>query len=684
MISTKCSTPSTETPVIRTGNLAGNPLPHIPRRTASNSRLPLPDLALSPPPAKSPVTIRIQHATPPEKERQLGEVDTSSSSSDSEDATLTIRPRRSTRSMSATSSQLSPTYRRKRPVQPRCKTDAVKSPKPPLECPSPTPSYSKPPPILTGSIITPPSLVRKKSGQVVRSSLKGSRIAPRPSLSVFTDIGCGPTSKSEPNTPTRTVKFDSQLERVKLFIADQKPVAVSRDGSPTDDTDDSDFPSFIYGTQRTGQRVVIDVVNMPKIPNLRADLLLSSLAMSATGTSVLGNARVRNLAFQKLVVARFTFDNWQTTSEVSARFSEAIDSEFDNFTFTIKLNDLMARIEDRTLHVALRYNVNGGEIWDSNGGSNYTVRFSRTKSVPASVAKEHAHVADLKMKLAKVVKQRDAEDGLKATRLSSRSTSESQLSSSPAVPAPASSRSWVPWYDLATSPNSSQQPQSPSRSRTSTHPSGYSPLPSPLPHQWMTPRATPGSPMPQSSSAADFDGLPFTTPVRRHHHRASWDPSSTRSGIEPSAPPHPPEGYPFPKLNPNFTFPRNPQLVDVPSMQDTDGATSDESTPSLTSPTSGSDRERNSDESPLVHSPTDWMFPAQEGDYSQFLDRFCFFTGGLDADSGSDLSRTSSVSSLGDVFRDAEEPIGAVTPTMSTPRAEQVMQTDIAAMRAVL
>ncbi len=64
-------------------------------------------------------------------------------------------------------------------------------------------------------------MVRKKSGQVVKSSLKSSRSSSRSgSLSVFTT---GQSSKSEPTTPTsKAVHFDSKLEHVKLFLSEQK------------------------------------------------------------------------------------------------------------------------------------------------------------------------------------------------------------------------------------------------------------------------------------------------------------------------------------------------------------------------------------------------------------------------------------------------------------------------------
>jgi hypothetical protein len=52
--------------------------------------------------------------------------------------------------------------------------------------------------------------------------------------------------KCTSNASPQGVCFDSQLEYVKLFLAEQKPLAVSWDGSPMD-TMESEFPSCIKG-----------------------------------------------------------------------------------------------------------------------------------------------------------------------------------------------------------------------------------------------------------------------------------------------------------------------------------------------------------------------------------------------------------------------------------------------------
>lgn len=255
-------------------------------------------------------------------------------------------------------------------------------------------------------------LIRKKSGQLVKPSLKTSRSATgTDGLSIFTN------SKSEPATPVcKAVHFDSQLEHVKLFLAEQKPLAVSRDGSPTDDTSgtDSDFPSFIFGngahdTKRDRMKLIIRVVNMPTRINMRADVCLEEVSVSSGDNAILGRVRVRNIAYVKTVAVRFTFDAWQTTSEVVGHYHDSPCVDFDRFSFTIKLDDLLARIEEKTLVLAVRYSVAGQDLWDNNLGDDYIANFTRSAPRDRSLSDEESseNLVSLQTKLEKVSQTKD-------------------------------------------------------------------------------------------------------------------------------------------------------------------------------------------------------------------------------------------------------------------------------------
>ncbi|CAE6381346.1 unnamed protein product [Rhizoctonia solani] len=239
---------------------------------------------------------------------------------------------------------------------------------------------------------TPTPSLRKKSGELVKPSLKHAH----------TLSGGLPTmktlSRSAPATPTtpKFVHFDAQLEHVRLFLAEQKPTAVSRDGSPTETSEGegNEFPWYGranagvgYGSsddERARKALRVKNTNVPANASIEgADVRVQSLTLSEDGSSLVGRVLVRNIAFEKWVTARFTFDWWQTTSEVSARYIDTVADGIDRFGFTIKLGDVLHRIEEKTLFIAVRYTVSGREIWDSNNGQNYMVSFTKEPATNA-------------------------------------------------------------------------------------------------------------------------------------------------------------------------------------------------------------------------------------------------------------------------------------------------------------
>jgi hypothetical protein len=228
-------------------------------------------------------------------------------------------------------------------------------------------------------------------------------------------VTVGSSSKSEPPTP-KVVHFDTKLEHIKHFIAEQKPLAVSRDGSPTDDTSgtDSDF-ALTYGdesgTCRNRRRLVMRHINgTPKV-DPSANVALEDYYLNFDGTSILGKIRVHNIAYSKTVAIRFTFDSWQTTSEVVGRYVESVNSQFDRFSFSIRLNDLLAGIEGKTFMMAIRYSVDGQDFWDNNNHHDYIAVFTKTKVVPESKRLDNDDASDvenLRSRLEEVVMQEKA------------------------------------------------------------------------------------------------------------------------------------------------------------------------------------------------------------------------------------------------------------------------------------
>ncbi|KAI1102564.1 carbohydrate-binding module family 21 protein [Jackrogersella minutella] len=226
-----------------------------------------------------------------------------------------------------------------------------------------------------------PQMVRKKSGELVRPALRAQR---RPS--------------SMPGTPTfsKAVHFDSHLEHVRHFLQVDRPLAVSAGSSPAENYEsDTEYPFGVdekVSPRSPSFEWELVVNNFPADTPIRRALpiRLERVWMSPDQKCLIGSAAVANLAFQKAVVCRFTFDYWKTTSEVAAEYHQEIrprdiEAGHDRFQFSLKLSDF-ANLEAKTLFFCIRYTVNGLEYWDNNNGFNFQVDF-RKKMLPANSKK---------------------------------------------------------------------------------------------------------------------------------------------------------------------------------------------------------------------------------------------------------------------------------------------------------
>ena len=227
-----------------------------------------------------------------------------------------------------------------------------------------------------------PPMLRKKSGELVRPALRPSSAKRRPS--------------SMPGTPTysKAVHFDSHLEHVRHFLQVDKPLAVSASSSPVENYDsEMEFP---FSNEESGRphsqsfEWEIRLSNFPSDTEQRRLLpvRVERVFLSSDNKNLVGAIAVQNLAFQKLVVARFTLDYWKTTSEVVADYNHDVrrrqNDGCDRFNFSIKLVDL-ANLENKTMFFCIRYSVNGQEYWDNNNGMNYQVDFAKKAKPQQSI-----------------------------------------------------------------------------------------------------------------------------------------------------------------------------------------------------------------------------------------------------------------------------------------------------------
>ena len=219
-----------------------------------------------------------------------------------------------------------------------------------------------------------PPMLRKKSGELVRPALRPSSARRRPS--------------SMPGTPTysKAVHFDAHLEHVRHFLQVDRPLAVSAGSSPVEQYEgEMEFP-FGNDNAQNQEPPFEWEIKLPNFPRESAErvsmpIRVENVYLSSDNKKLIGNIAVANLAFHKLVVARFTLDYWKTTSEVVAEYAndvrrKQINDGYDRFNFSVKLED-QANLENKTMFFCVRYNVNGAEYWDNNKSMNFQVEFSK-------------------------------------------------------------------------------------------------------------------------------------------------------------------------------------------------------------------------------------------------------------------------------------------------------------------
>jgi Carbohydrate/starch-binding module (family 21) len=173
------------------------------------------------------------------------------------------------------------------------------------------------------------------------------------------------------------VRFDQKLEHVRLFLKAQTPSAVKAD--PILDLEDD---------QANG--VQLRYPNWPtKIHGANDMISIESIALASDQKSLVGKCKVNNIAFNKQVTVRYTFNYWQDVTEIQAAYRESIgreSSNTDRFMFNIPLNDRMEKSSQETMYFCLKYTVNGTDYWDSNDGLNYQLElFKGTASKAVTI-----------------------------------------------------------------------------------------------------------------------------------------------------------------------------------------------------------------------------------------------------------------------------------------------------------
>lgn len=197
----------------------------------------------------------------------------------------------------------------------------------------------------------------------------------------------------------KSVRFATRLENVKMFDGRDSPAAVSTTTTPVGSPRGKNFgldyfshqnPSFgdIFSESEDEREFDRDTEWKYVIRNL--DFVAPSNVYDKMDTpvyllkcSLLKNGQLlilvvmcKNLAFEKSLAAKVTFNNWQSNS-LHTNFTYVksfATTGFDQFQCVVPLEHLSPYVK---LQFCFQYTVCGKTYWDNNGGQNFHVSLEK-------------------------------------------------------------------------------------------------------------------------------------------------------------------------------------------------------------------------------------------------------------------------------------------------------------------
>lgn len=163
--------------------------------------------------------------------------------------------------------------------------------------------------------------------------------------------------------PKKSVRFcdNDSLENVRLFLKTQMPKACQSDPACS--------KQYSYRLRKPNwpseQHYRMGAI---RIENIQLDTKKKENLITLVGT-----CQVANLAFEKHISIRYSFDDWTTIQQVDAQYQEPIANSantWDRFNFKISAPPPSSH---HILYLAAKYTVNGREFWDNNDHKNYQV-----------------------------------------------------------------------------------------------------------------------------------------------------------------------------------------------------------------------------------------------------------------------------------------------------------------------
>lgn len=229
-------------------------------------------------------------------------------------------------------------------------------------------------------------------------------------------------SKSLPST--KTVRFSTDLTKVKTFNEYAKPSSISLENSPdqsppyysntngrayfdlkedlftnqstpwfdqsssSSEEEDDEEDNYFYKTPSSISQ------NKWKLKSMNFDLFRQSdpqsyvklVSLNISKDSIVGLVQVLNISFEKQVEVKFTVDSWNSIYIVNASFDRSLNSSRDQFRFEINLNNSLLinskRSKNQPINIELcvKYSSsNQAVFYDNNNGSNFKFQMVSNK-----------------------------------------------------------------------------------------------------------------------------------------------------------------------------------------------------------------------------------------------------------------------------------------------------------------
>jgi len=230
-------------------------------------------------------------------------------------------------------------------------------------------------------------------------------------------------SKSLPST--KTVRFSSNLEKVKTFNEYAKPSSISLENSPdqsppftnnfsnghayfdlkqedfslpwfdqvisSDEESEEDEENFYKYSPRSNS---CNSETKWKLKSMNFDLFRQSdpssyvklISLNTCKESIVGVIQVLNLSFEKNVEVKFTVDNWKSIYIVNASYEYSINSNIDQFKFEINLNNSLminfkkSKNQPINIELCIKYSSLNSTFYDNNDSSNFKFQLVSNKT----------------------------------------------------------------------------------------------------------------------------------------------------------------------------------------------------------------------------------------------------------------------------------------------------------------